>query len=254
MPHYIPRTDKQAPRVINDIPLTIYQSWGTHTVPKKMRETIHKVLKENPEFDYYLYSDEECRMYIKEHYPKEVVQAFDRLRPGAYKSDLWRYCILYKQGGVYFDIKMYPLVPLKDLLPIQKTMLVKDHIQADQHISECIWNGLMISAPGNEIFMECIIDIVASCRTNFYGRNGLDITGPCLLGRMIKRYQPDKFLFYNIFSLTNVINPEDGMNEKIFYNSKVIFISYKEYRKEQKMFQKGLHYHEYWKTKTVYQE
>ena len=29
--------------------------------------------------------------------------------PGAYKADLWRYCILYIYGGIYIDIKLEPI-------------------------------------------------------------------------------------------------------------------------------------------------
>ena len=40
-----------------------------------------------------------CRNFIKKHFSRDVSYAFDKINPGAFKSDLWRYCIIYKNGG-----------------------------------------------------------------------------------------------------------------------------------------------------------
>ena len=59
----------------------------------------------NPEFNHYLYDDKMCREFIKQNFSDDVLYVFDKLKPGAYKADLWRYCILYINGGIYIDIK-----------------------------------------------------------------------------------------------------------------------------------------------------
>ncbi len=244
MPHVQKHRDMTTPREINGIPLVVYQSWGSHFLPRKMRETVLKNSEMNPEFDFYLFSDNECRQFIKQYFSPEVVWAFDTLRPGAYKSDLWRYCVLYVKGGVYFDIKLEAKVPLVDLVKIQPTIFVKDYVSTTKNY-DCLWNGLMISAPGNKIFKACIEEIVENCRKKDYRQNQLDITGPCLLGRMVKRLEPTHFLEYAQFVLSN---------NKIIYNSKVIFEYYKEYRKEQTKWQKGEYYGKLYKEHRIYQE
>lgn len=35
--------------------------------------------------------------------PKELLQCYDKVRPNAYKADIWRYCMVYLQGGCYMD-------------------------------------------------------------------------------------------------------------------------------------------------------
>ena len=50
-----------------------------------------------------------CRDFIAKHFSEEVVYTFDKLKPGAYKADLWRYCVMYITGGIYLDIKMCPV-------------------------------------------------------------------------------------------------------------------------------------------------
>ena len=70
-----------------------------------MAKCVDRLKKENPEFEHRLFDDADCRAYIEENFSADVVEAYDRLLPGAYKADLWRYCVLYKTGGVYLDIK-----------------------------------------------------------------------------------------------------------------------------------------------------
>ncbi len=244
VPHFIPRTNTNAPREINGVPLVIYQSWSDHSLPKGMRENVFNTLKNNPEFDYFLYSDDECRAFIEQFYAPEVVWAFDSLRPGAYKSDLWRYCVLYKMGGVYMDIKCVPRIPLTKLMEKQPIILVKDHIVSNR-LTECSWNGFMIAPPGYEIFMECINEIVKNCVKRDYRRGPLDITGPCLLGRMLKTYDINNFTKYNMLYLSD---------KDIYYNSEVaVSTQYPGYRDEQKKFQKSAHYGELYSKRLVFE-
>ena len=244
MPHYMPRADNSAGSEINGVPLVIYQSWQSHFVPSGMKENILKTVANNPEFDYYLYSDADSRAFIKANYDSSVVRAFDSLRPGAYKSDLWRYCILYKLGGVYFDIKMVPLVSIKNIIEKHPTVFVQD-IKNPERISDCVWNGLMISPPKNEIFRHCIDEIVENCEKHLYRRNNLDITGPCLLGRMIKKYSSADFFTNNVLNLSG---------DYIYYHNIPFFLrEYKGYRREQRIFQNNKHYTILYSNKEVYQ-
>jgi mannosyltransferase OCH1-like enzyme len=258
IPHYIPRKNKSAPREINGVPLVIYQSWQSHIVPKKMKETILNTLNTNPDFDYYLYSDEDSRKFISKYYDSDVVNAFDSLRPGAYKSDLWRYCILYKLGGVYFDIKMVPIVSLYKLISEHTHVFVKDitvpgnlnkEIQnSSMYSRDCVWNGLMISPPNNKIFKYCIDEIVESCKMRLYRNNDLDITGPCLLGRIIKKYDSSNYFKYMILN----IDKKNNTAMLLYHNIPYFIVEYPGYRKEQQMFQKSTHYHQAWNNKQVY--
>ena len=42
--------------------------------------------------------------WVKNNFESDVLYAYDSLIPSSYKSDLFRYCILYKYGGIYLDI------------------------------------------------------------------------------------------------------------------------------------------------------
>ena len=237
-PHYVPRRSMQEEQVRNGVPLVIYESWKTHEVPKGMRDNILRLLDTNPEFDYYLYSDEECAAFIADNFDKDVLEAFHTLKPGAYKSDLWRYCILYKLGGVYLDIKYYSTVPLIRIIDENPTVFVKD---LEKY---CIYNAFLISPPKNEIFRLCINNIVESCKNKLYRDNSLDITGPCLLGRILQGQNGSKYI--SSLPLTHKVSL--FMDRSITYKGKTILKEYDEYRMEQKQSRIGKHYSEmYWK-------
>jgi mannosyltransferase OCH1-like enzyme len=87
------------------IPLDIYQTWTTKELSPKMKECVETLKRENPEFTHHLYDDDDCYKFIKDNFDKEVADSYDNIIPGAFKADLWRYCILYKKGGIYLDIK-----------------------------------------------------------------------------------------------------------------------------------------------------
>lgn len=233
---------------VSGVPLILYHSWHSNKVPAKMAENIYSILKENPEFDYYLYSDEKSLEYIKANFDDSVINAFETLKPGAYKSDLWRYCILYKTGGIYMDIKYYSLEPITSLLKRTPTLYVRDRDFFGE--LKCVYNGVMAAPPGNMIFKYCIDDIVTNCKMKLYKSNSIDVTGPCVLGRMLSKYEPNTM---QSLKYSYDVEFHDGMQvDLIKYDGKPVIKSYLEYRNEQKQFQKTEQYTKMWLDKNIY--
>jgi mannosyltransferase OCH1-like enzyme len=250
--HFTERVNKAAPTEIKGVPLNIYQSWSTMFLPPKMKECVDKLKATNPEFNHYLYSDEKCLAFIKNNFDQEVVDAFNKLKPGAYKSDLWRYCILYKLGGVYIDIKFCTsdTVSLKAIIEQHPEVFVLD-IDTSSNMCESkisIYNGFMISAPGDNRFKKCIDSIMRHCKEKLYNNTSLSITGPCLLGTILSDGKRDQELeSYKkgfIFNLT--------LKGTIQMSGKNILEMYPEYREEQKNNSKSAHYAEMWMKRDVY--
>ena len=213
-----------------------------------MAENIYALLKSNPEFDYYLYSDEKSAEYIRKNYDEDVISAFETLKPGAFKSDLWRYCILYKTGGVYMDIKYNTVEPLISLIQKTPAIYVRDRDFFGE--LKCVYNGVMASPPGNEIFKHCIDDVVRNCKLKLYNSYAADVTGPCVLGRMMMKHEPT--ILKNI-QYTYGVENVDGVNYDIIkYNNTTVMRSYAEYRTEQGQFQKTERYEKMWMDKNVY--
>lgn len=251
IPYNIERKTKETPTVISGVPLIIYQSWHSNSVPEKMKDNIYRLLEVNPEFDYFLYSDEKCREFIENNYPTDVVNAFDMLVPGAYKSDLWRYCILYKLGGVYLDVKYYSVMPLIDIVRTNSIIFVKDlNLGCGNGKYTGLYNAFMVSTPQNPIFKYCIDDILNSCKFKLYKNGSLDITGPCLLGRVV--IENNGYEYYKNINFKHLYGA--FLPIQILYNNSVMLQGYPEYRSEQKMFQKTEHYSMLWNSRRVYKK
>jgi hypothetical protein len=87
------------------IPKIIHQTWFEDVTPEKypnMSRLIESFKQSG--WNYNFYTDEEAQNFLSTHFPPEVRQAYDALRPGAFKADLFRYCALLIHGGVYADM------------------------------------------------------------------------------------------------------------------------------------------------------
>ena len=95
----------------NIIPKTIYLCYKTKDVPSYIISN-WKLL--NPEYNIIVSDNNDCIKFLKDNYGQKYVDIFNHIKDGPIKADFWRVCILYKYGGVYSDIDIEPLVPIKE--------------------------------------------------------------------------------------------------------------------------------------------
>lgn len=221
------------------IPLNIFQTWHTKNLPPKMFEVVNIIKQTNPAFKHFLFDDNDCRNFIKFNYDEKVLNAYDSLIPGAYKADLWRYCILYKLGGIYLDIKYYPLNGFKFINLTEKEHFVLDADKVG------IYNALMVCLPGNKKLEKAINKIINNVKYKYYGTSALEPTGPRLLRQFFLKDELLKFDMHHEFFLNE-------SNKFIFYGNFNILKSYTEYKREQNNNEKTKHYSVLWNKKNIY--
>ena len=111
------------------IPLNIYQVWHNKTeLTKSVKESIELLKTQNPEFTHYLFDEKECRDFLKNNFSKEILNTYDAIVPHALKADLWRYCFLYKNGGIYLDSKYYGMSGFKFILLTEELSFIPDNV------------------------------------------------------------------------------------------------------------------------------
>ena len=121
---------------------------------------------------------------MKEYSP-EAYKAYNKLIPGAYKADLWRYCILYKYGGCYSDIGFVMKKSFDFINSNANIALIRD-IYIDGFNG--IYNALMCSVPEHKFFKEVVNNCIDNILSEYYGNGVLDITGPSFLYREYQCY------------------------------------------------------------------
>lgn len=143
--------------------LYLFQTYHTKSlIPTK----VYKNIKEYaPNYIHKIFNDNECKEFILKEYGKKYVNAFNLLKSGAHKADLWRYCILYKYGGVYLDIKT-KLTKNIDEIFIDKT---KMYI-VESNNGYTIHNGIIYSPPKNKLLLYLIEHILKNIKkvNNYY--------------------------------------------------------------------------------------
>jgi mannosyltransferase OCH1-like enzyme len=233
--------------ILNDvynsvIPLNLYTCWHTNELPSLMCENYNLLLQNNPEFNHCIYDENMCRNFLIENFDKTVIESYDKLIPCAFKADLWRYCVLYVNGGIYIDIKYQCTNNFKLIALTEKEHWVLD---VDKN---GIYNALIVCKSGNKILLNAINQIVKNVKTNFYGNNSLDITGPRLLANFFTKEEKQKLELYHYYTII-----DNKINEYyIVYNDKIILRFYKNYRVEQSKKQKLEHYSILWEKKYIY--
>ena len=221
------------------IPLNIFQTWHNKTLPPLMYNAVNKIKTLNPRFKYCLYDDNDCREFIKNNFQEDVLNAYDTLIPGAYKADLWRYCILYKEGGIYVDIKYKPLNKFKFI-----TLTESEHWVLDVD-GNGIYNALMVCKPENAILFAAIHQIVENVKNRFYGNSCLEPTGPHLLAKYFNQEQKNSFDMKHNF--INNLN-----NRYIYFNNYAVLKSYNGYLEEHNHSKKVDHYAHLWGIRQIY--
>lgn len=224
------------------IPLNFYTCWHTKNLPPKMKENYDLLVKNNPEFNHYLYDEDECLQFIKDHFDQTVSNAYNKLIPASYKSDLWRFCVLYINGGIYMDIKYQCINNFKLIALTEQEYFVRDR---PEHMS---YTALIVVKPHNHIMLKCIKQIVDNVNNQFYGTSSLSPTGPGLLGSFFSLKEINDMPIY----FTDVILENNIKVEFMVFKNTIILKYYDGYRKEQSIYQKHKTYGDFWNERKIY--
>lgn len=101
------------------IPNIIHYTFCTETnIPNEMKLVIEHNKKMCDNCTFIFYNDNDCDEFIKANFDEEVYNAYNSINPvyGAMKADFFRYCVLYKTGGIYIDIKSIIKCPIFKLI------------------------------------------------------------------------------------------------------------------------------------------
>ena len=172
-------------------------------IPDRIIKCIASVNNLKGEFEHYLLRGEQVRSIINNNLGREVLNAYDNLKPFAFKADLARYCMIYIFGGWYYDVSCAPKSELKT--PGAAILVFKD-APTSGNGGINMQNGVFYGVKGHDLFRRLIERIIFNVKTNFYGNNPLDITGPGLFGSEVAKSNIDDIIFGNYLPLTPMHN------------------------------------------------
>jgi mannosyltransferase OCH1-like enzyme len=142
----------------------------------------------NPEHQYVLYDAGMRRSLIRKNFDRHTLEAYDRLIPGAFKCDLWRYCILFLHGGIYADLDTIPLKPVNEFVHDSDDLVLCIDLNRNPENGCHNMSNAFMAVPPHHRITEIAIEIALS--RVLHGApylSRLDFTGPGVWGRAFNR-------------------------------------------------------------------
>jgi mannosyltransferase OCH1-like enzyme len=105
------------PSLGTKIPNIVYQTWKEPRLEAPHARVLKQFRRRNPDFSFEFFDDVRAVEYMETAYAGQpILEVFRYVTIPAARADLWRYCVLYKEGGMYCDIDSVIKVPLRQLL------------------------------------------------------------------------------------------------------------------------------------------
>jgi mannosyltransferase OCH1-like enzyme len=171
------------------IPRKIFQTWWTKDLSPEFQGLCDTWKEKNPGYTYTLMDDEDCLTFLRQHFKENVVQAYDRIIPGAFKADLWRCCVLYIHGGIYADMDTMCLHSFENIVEKDAEFVAPIDLNNCPAIgNHNVFNAFIASVPRHPILWNVISRIVDNVEKNRVPFSNLDFSGPGVLGRAVNEY------------------------------------------------------------------
>lgn len=168
-----------------------------HSVSRDKTQSYHQMATtaQNPTFERHHVGDEEAAQFISENCGSEALEAYNCFAPPAYRADLFRFCALYSQGGVYLDADIMPFVPLEKIYsPCSVATVGHDFPWSNKKGKQM---KILASAPKAPIFQCAIETIVNNVKARYYPETELELTGPQMLHKCYEAHSENVAITYH---------------------------------------------------------
>lgn len=177
--------------------------------------------QQNKDYRYEFYDDARIDRFLKEEFPPEVSNAYNKLAIGAAKADFFRYAVLYKYGGVYVDIDGAIIRPLSDIIQDDDVAVLSREIHSGLFVQ---W--ALIYDKGHPFMLRTLNRCIENINKNKSPNNVLYMTGPNVYSEVINEsLEKNETIPFRIFGTDferrkrAVIIPKHFLNYFIYLRS-----------------------------------
>ena len=165
----------------------VYISDQNAEPPQLLHRAIASVQQCFSAYRYVRHNGDSLRAFIEQNFDREVVAAYDKLRPYSYKADLGRYCLLYQNGGWYADISIMMrshVAAISADVDLIYFFDLGDGVVPGRSLFD-VSNSLLYARPRQAALDAAIQSVVRHCQEEYYGTSIYCPTGPTVLGAAI---------------------------------------------------------------------
>jgi hypothetical protein len=101
------------------IPKTLIQTAKNYdALPPEIKENISRLTSLNPDWACVFFDDAQMKSYLRENLEPHEWELLQEVNPryGVVLADIFRYLFIYKEGGVYLDVKSTAMMPLSEVI------------------------------------------------------------------------------------------------------------------------------------------
>lgn len=141
--------------------------WQTHECPY---EDLPELYKNNSKtyqdsldgWEYRYHSALDRELFVSENFP-EYLDLYQYIGPGIYKSDFWRYLVLYKFGGLYGDMDSI-IDSAEDNIFYKSIIDPNSTFNVLKFSDEYYLNGTIMCSANHPIMKQIIDTMISKCK------------------------------------------------------------------------------------------
>ena len=147
----------------------------------------------NPEYRLQYHDDISGVQFVRDHCGQRAADAFECFAAPANRADLFRFCAMYSQGGVYMDTDLIGLKPFDEIIsPCRNASVGRDFPQGKKGIQMKI----LAARPKQPIFLCMLNRILSNVERRHIPGHVLEVSGPSLLQSCYDEIHGDVALTY----------------------------------------------------------
>ena len=169
--------------------------------------TTSSIAASNPDFRLNALDDFSAGKYVEEMCGEDAAKAYKCLNAAAFRGDLFRYCALYAEGGIYLDQDIVPLQPLERIVSMCSTATLGHDFPMNGRPAK--QTKMMAAAPKSSL-MKCAVDtIISNVRNRAYPASPLEISATLAMQSCYEKHPDDVAITY--IDTREAIWPYTGM-------------------------------------------
>ena len=202
----------------NFIPKIIYRTHYSKESIKPYEKVLEHTKNILPNYETKIFYDKDCNEYIRKNFSSRIYKAFTSISNdyGPAKADFFRYLVIYKEGGIYLDIKSSPIKNIDHIINnLNGKMAISNWTKTylkylpfsisnlrywaafTQNPYGEYQNWYIISGKGNPLLGEIIKNMVTNIEIGnknkeLYSHGKISVlclTGPLMMTKVIEKYK-----------------------------------------------------------------
>ena len=160
------------------VPRVLHRIWECAEIPDAYASSVASWGRHADGMIVALWTEELRQRFARKMLGPGKLGLYQRLIPGAYRADLFKYIVMYYIGGIYSDLDATLLMGLGRLgYLFSGTTLCDDLLPGMLHPG-----ALMMAPPGRVIFVCAAMAVFRHSKNRDMGASDLHVTGPGVLG------------------------------------------------------------------------